>query len=326
MTSTAISAAPSRRLLGIALVLVSSAMFAMAGTFTKMIDADAWVISGWRGAVSAILLFGYIVWRHRRTGCPLVLRLDSRGWIVAALSASASVSYIASFKNTYVANVAVIYALSPLVAALLGRLVLAEPVRRLTIVTSIISFGGVAVIAASGMGTGHLLGDSLAVLMTVLFALYVVSVRAYHDVPILWAVTVSALGLHLLSWIVSDPMAISSRDLGVALLFGASFTIAVILFTEGARMLPVAETALLSTTDVPLAAGFAWVMLAEAPPLATFFGGAIIMAAMIVQALGDLTASRWQSWRLVRDRRGSSGGSDGQGVTPRIDAKGIKVD
>lgn len=254
------------RLLGTTLVLVSAALFALAGSFTKMIDADPWVISGWRGLVSAILMFSYILWRHYRTGRPLVFRLGRPGWTVVVLSALSAITYIASFKNTYVANVAVIYAVTPLVAALLARIFLGEPVRTLTMVTALISFAGVLAIAASGLGSGHLMGDGLALAMTVLFALYVVAVRAYQDVPVLWAVTVAALILHLLSWILADPTALSAEDFKVAMLFGATFTAAVILFTEGARILPVAETGLLSTADVPFAVAFAWLLLGEIPP------------------------------------------------------------
>ncbi len=303
MSTTEVSASANKRTLGIVLVLLSSALFALAGSFTKMITADSWVIAGWRGLIGAVMLFGYLLWRRQHNGIPLELRLDHKGWTVAALSALASVSYIASFKHTYVANVAVIYALCPLIAALLAWLLLKEPVRKLTIVTAFISFGGVLIIAASGLGSGHLFGDGLALAMTVVFALYLVAVRAFQNVPVIWAITVGCLILHLLSWMVADPMALSSRDLGIALMFGATFTTGVVLFTEGARLLPVSETALLTTTDVPLAVGFAWLLLGETPPLATFIGGAVIIAAMVVQTFGDLTASRWQSWKLFRGRR-----------------------
>jgi drug/metabolite transporter (DMT)-like permease len=210
--------------------------------------------------------------------------------------------YIGALKYTYVANVAVIYAIAPFLAAGLALAFVGEKVRPLTIITATLSLCGVAWIVADGLGSVSGFGDFLALGMTVSFAIYMVAVRAFPDAPVLLAVATSSFLIFLFSFVVSTPLAINQQDMIYLVLFGLTFSSAVILFTEGARLLPVADTALIGTMDVPFAAGFAWVFLNEIPPPATILGGLVVVAAVALQAVGDLTGARWQAWRALRGR------------------------
>ena len=117
MTGAAGSA--SERRLGIALVALSAAVFGLAGVLTKSIDADPLTITSWRGLVGGILISAYVFWR-RAHGSGESLRLGRGGWMLALLGTAASIAFIAAFKNTYVANVVVIYATVPFVVAVLA--------------------------------------------------------------------------------------------------------------------------------------------------------------------------------------------------------------
>src|SRR5690606_27927424 len=108
--------------LGAGLVVASSAFFAMAGIFTKSISSDPWTIACWRGLVGGLLITAYVLWRSGRSGVSLAF--GWRGWMMVAVGVFASLGFIAAFKYTYVANVAIIYAAVPLVAAALEWLVL----------------------------------------------------------------------------------------------------------------------------------------------------------------------------------------------------------
>ena len=151
----------------------------------------------------------------------------------AALS---SIAFIAAFKYTYVANVAVIYATVPFMAAAIEWLALGNRTRLQTMATAAVSLVGVAIIVAGSVGGGNLFGDGLAVLMTFGCAVYLVMIRAYRGTPVVWAAAVSSLLLFLAGWIVTDPLAIAGRDFAVIATFGLSFAAASILWTEGARL------------------------------------------------------------------------------------------
>jgi drug/metabolite transporter (DMT)-like permease len=284
--------AKAERLLGIALVAASAAVFGLTGVLTKSIHADPLVITCWRGGVGSLLIGLYVWWRRSRTTPRQSLRLGWRGWLLALEGAAASIAFIAAFKFTYVANVAIIYAAAPFVTALLAFLIVRERIRMSTISASLVCLAGVGLIVWSGLGAGNLLGDGLALLMTVGSALYMIMVRAFRDAPVVWAGAVSAFLLFLFGWIVADPLAISARDGLLLMAFGGSFALASVLWTEGSRLIPAPESALLGSAEVPFAILFGWLFLAEIPPAASFAGGAVVLAAVFAHAGNDWHAAR----------------------------------
>lgn len=280
-----------KRLAGIALVTASTAFFGLAGVFTKATTADPWTIAGWRGFVGAVLVAAYVFWRRRAGAGEASLRLGWRGWALAVVGAVSSILFIASFKHTYVANVAVIYATVPFIAAAMEWVAFGEHAKSRTMIVALISLAGVAIIVSGGLGSANLFGDLLALAMTAGCALYLVMIRAFRDTPVVWSAAVSALLLFGASWLVVDPLAVSARDMVVMCAFGVSFAAAVILWTEGARLLPAAEAGLLGTAEVPLAVFFAWLILAELPPATSIVGGAIVLAAVLIHASRDIALS-----------------------------------
>jgi drug/metabolite transporter (DMT)-like permease len=285
------NATEANRIAGIVLVTVSTAFFALAGIFTKATSADPWTIACWRGLIGSIAIGTYVRVRRDRTA-PHGLRLGWRGWALAVVGAVSSVFFIASFKYTYVANVSVIYATVPFMAAAIDWSVLGLKPRLQTILTALASLVGVVVIVAGSVGGGHLLGDALAVVMTFGCAIYLVMIRAWRDTPVVWAAAVAAFLLFLAGWVATDPLAISVRDFLVIAGFGLSFAAASILWTEGGRLLPASEAGLLGAAEVPLAILFGWLILAETPPLQSFAGGAIVLVAVFVHAGRDVLMQR----------------------------------
>jgi drug/metabolite transporter (DMT)-like permease len=281
-----------RHILGVALIVASTAFFALAGIFTKATSADPWVIACWRGFVGALAIAAYVYVRRDRSAPAASFRLGWRGWALAVVGALSSIAFIAAFKYTYVANVAVIYATVPFMAAAIEWLALGNRTRTQTMLTAAVSLVGVAIIVAGSVSGGNLFGAGLAVLMTFGCAVYLVMVRAYAGTPVVWAAAISSLMLFLAGWIFADPLAISSRDFMVIAAFGLSFAAASILWTEGARFLPASESGLLGAAEVPLAILFAWLILSELPPLQSAIGGAIVLLAVFVHAGRDALVAR----------------------------------
>jgi drug/metabolite transporter (DMT)-like permease len=122
-----------------------------------------------------------------------------------------------------------------------------------------------------------------------------IMVRAFRDTPVVWAGAVSAFLLFILGWFVTDPLVVSARDAVLLVTFGASFALASILWTEGARLIPAPESGLLGSAEVPFAILFAFLFLAEIPPVASMVGGAIVLCAVFAHAGRDWLAARSQT-------------------------------
>lgn len=273
--------------LGVGLILGSTVPFALAGVFTRLIEADVWSVLGWRGCIGGVLIYAYARFSEGGSAQPM----GRRGWLVALVGAVASVAFLSAFRLTTIANVTLIYATAPFVAAILDRLIRGERMRAEVMRSAAISVAGVGMIVAGGLGGHGWVGDGLAICMTVLMTLYVVMIRAWPEVPALKAGALSGLPLVALGLLLGSPFAVSGSDVVWLCLFGLSFAGAVILFTEGARRIPAAETGLYGGAETPLAVLFAWAILSEWPPLATFVGGAVILAVVFWRGWRDLSSS-----------------------------------
>ncbi len=215
------------------------------------------------------------------------LRLGLRGWLLASVGSVASIAFIYAFKLTYVANVAVIYATAPFFAAGLAWLVMRETAKGRTLIAGALSLAGVTIIVSGGLGTGNLMGDLLAVAMTFGNAAYIVLIRKFADVPVVWAGGASALQLFVVGAVMGAPLDVSASDAFLLVMFGAAFAGAVILWTEGTRLIPSAQSALLGTVEIPCATLLAWIFLSELPPMTAVLGGAVILLAVLWHAAID---------------------------------------
>ena len=273
------------RVLGALLVVASALAFSLAGVFTRMINADAWTIACWRGLFGGALIALYVAWSGRGRPLRETFGLGWRGWLLATVGSLASLALILAFKLTY--------ATAPFLAAALGWLLLRERLRRPTAVAALVSGVGVLIVAAGGLGSGNLAGDATALAMTLGSALYMILIRAFRDTPVVLAGGVSALRLFVLGWFLVDLFAVTRQDLLLLSLFGISFAVAVVvLWTEGTRLIPAAEVALLGSAETPFATLFAWLLLAELPPLASWIGGGGVLTAVVGHALHEFTRPR----------------------------------
>jgi drug/metabolite transporter (DMT)-like permease len=285
--SAAASEASRGRTAGVLLVLGSAVAFSLAGVLTKLVESDAWTVVCWRGFFGAPLIVLYVMWRARGRPRGTLFRLGWQGWVLATITSLTSAAFIAAFKLTYVANVVIVYATVPFVAAGLGWLALRERVRASTIAAATAAIAGVAIMVSGGAGAGHLAGDLLAVLMTIGMAIYMVLIRILHQTPVVLALAASSLQLFFVGWFLGDPLAVSEGDLFILAIFGVAFAAGAILLTEGTRLIPAAEAGLLGTADTPIAMFLAWLILAELPPAASMVGGAIALGAVIAHAGRD---------------------------------------
>ncbi len=288
---------------GIALVVGSAVLFSLTGVLTKVIASDAWTILCWRGLIGGGLIALYVLGRRRGRPVRSTFRLGWRGWLLATEGSLASLAFIFAFKLTYVTNVAVIYATAPFLAAALERLLLGTPLRPATLAAAAVSLLGILVMVSGEGGVDIRLGDAVALAMAFGSALYMVLIRLYRDTPAVLAGGVSGLQLFLVGWVMVDPLAVSLGDALLLALFGLSFALAVVLWTEGTRRLPAAESGLLGTAETPFAILLAWLVLSELPPTASLIGGAVVLAAVFAHAGRDFL--------LAVRRRAGAGGAGG---------------
>ena len=160
-------------------------------------------------------------------------------------------SFIAALQLTSVADVLIIQATAPFVAAFLGRVWLKEPVDMAVLVASGIAFLGVAIMVVGSIGRGSIDGDLFAMLMTLGFALMIVMMRRWRHVSMMPAVLVGTMLAVLASAPLARPLDPSWQDFVWLALFGLSqMGLGWILLTTGAPKIPAGEAALLGVLEV----------------------------------------------------------------------------
>lgn len=273
----------SQRGLGVALLLLSAAVFSTAGLFTKGVEADSWSILFWRGLFAGCFTLGYLAARGR-------LRLEfatlgTSGWAVAIIGAAGSAIYIPALKITSIANVTLIYAAVPLLAAALAWAWIGERPSRRVLLCCLAAFLGVLVIVHGSLGAPELAGDLMALGMTASLAAIMVIYRRFPETPVGAPAVLMSFLLLPPALLFGGPFAADLGEIGIMSAFGLVFSVAYVTLAEGARRVPAAEAGLLSSLEMPLAPLWAWLLLADLPPTDTWIGGAAIMGAVLYSQL-----------------------------------------
>jgi drug/metabolite transporter (DMT)-like permease len=267
------------RTTGILLVVLSVFVFSLGGIFTKGVHAGAWDIIFWRGLFGTAFTLLYVWWCGSLKSN--FLALGKMGWIAAIVGASSTAAYIPAFKLTTIANVSLIYAATPMISALLAWWWIGERAAKAVLVASVVSLLGFFIIVGGSVGGVHLKGDLLACYMALSFAVGMVIFRAFPSTPAAGVSAMSSILLMPLALAFGSPFKSSLSDILVMIAFGLSFAVASITLSEGTKRLPAAEASLLSILEVVFAPVLAFAFFAEIPALATFAGGALILASVL---------------------------------------------
>lgn len=265
---------------GVTLLLVSAVTFSTAGLFTKGVASDAYTIIFWRGLFAVAFLAAWLFWRDRAVMGAEFAAMGRSGWAVMLASSAGTAAFIPAFKLTSIANVALIYAAAPFAAAGIAWVWMREAPSRRVVLASLAALAGVAIIVGGSLQTPNLLGDMLALWMTLSMAVVIVIYRRFPATPSSAPMIVSSLILAAMALIVSAPLEAPTTEIPVMAGFGLVHALAFVTLAEGARYLPAAETGLLSALETPLAPVWAWLLLSEIPNSETILGGGVILAAV----------------------------------------------
>lgn len=273
--------------LGVALVTAAAVAWSLAGFFTRLIPLDAWTILFWRGIFGGFFISLYVIAHYRGRTLAVTRAMGWPGLLITCLSTLGMTSFIPALKLTSVANVAIICATGPFVAAVIAWLWLRERVSALTLGGSMLAFAGVALtVAGAGGGTNSLSGDILAFVMTSAIAAMTVALRRYRGVPMLPTACLSNLLGSVISLAFTAPLAVGTVDLGNLALFGlVQMSLGLTFFTIGSRLIPAAEAALITVLETPLAPLWVWLAFGERVSSHALIGGGVVMIAVIGHVL-----------------------------------------
>lgn len=284
---------------GALMVLGAALAWSFGGVIARFISAeDSWTVVAWRSIFAAAFLLAFMLWRDGFSGTKRLFR--DMGWpgiAVGLCFAASSICFILALGYTTVANILLIQAGVPLIAALMGVVFLKERVDLVTWGAIALVIGGIAVMVSDSFTAGASpIGDALAVTIAIFFSTATVITRRHSTLRMTPAVCFGAIAAAIVGVVLSSGMAVTMGDLGWLFLFGAfNLGLGMALFVTGARLIPSALAALLSVFEPVLGPIWVWLVHGETPAARTLLGGAVVFIALLAHIL----------WQWKRSRRTS---------------------
>lgn len=274
---------------GVVLVLLAGLLWSTMGLVIRLIEAGTWQILFWRSLGLVPVLFLVIALRSRGAPFARVRAAGLTGLVGGVALVVAFAGAIYAIQATTVANAVFLFAASPLLTALLSRVVLGEAVRAATWAAIALAGVGMYLMVREGLALGAGLGNLAALLSAAGFAVFSLTLRRGRAGDMLPAVMIggmlSILAAAAVLLATGEPIAVPARDIGLSMAMGA-----VILgggmaaYTTGSRAVPAAELTLLTMLEVLMAPVWVFLFLGETASAGTFLGGAVLLVAILVNA------------------------------------------
>ena len=278
---------------GVAFMLAAGAFASVNGVLFRNIEAATdWQIIFWRNSTMFLFLMGLLILRTRGAVVTSFRAAGKPGLVGGLILGAGNIFFALSIIHTTVANSLFILSASPFIAAAFAWLLLRERVQAETVYFMLASLAGVGIMVYEGLGGGRLYGNAMAVVTMLCHAGFVVSLRAGKAADMLPSVVIAGLTGTLIAFAAgARPGDITAHDWAISTAMGAgAMSLGFVFFTAGSRYVPAAQVALLSLSEVVLGPILVLVIVHEVPSALTLIGGAVVLAAVILQALWGMRA------------------------------------
>lgn len=287
---------------GLALVMAAGVFWSFMALGIRLIDEGTlWQVLFYRSIALCVVLFLLIAWR---SGWRPVSAVKQSGWAGVLGGFSLFLAFtgaIYSIQNTNVANAIFLFAAAPFMSAILGLWLLKERVPRATWIAMLFAIIGIMVMVIDGFSLGQASGNLAALGSAFGFAMLTIALRWGKVRDMLPAIFLSGLFSSIIAAVFclgSDSgFLMPAQDTAIALSLGVfQLGVGLTLFTIGSRVVPAAELALLSMTEVVLGPVWVWWVLGESTTVETLIGGMVLLLAIGGNAVAGIRRER----RLAR--------------------------
>jgi len=266
-------------------MVAAPVLWSTAGVVTRHIDrAEPFEQVFWRSLFAALFVAVVLLFTRQK---PQVGRATA---FSAAMWAVMFTAFVVALSLTTIANTLVVMSIAPLLTALLSFVVLKEAVSTRTWLAAGAAAVGIAWMFHNGFAGGHLAGMLVALLIPAASAANLIALRAASArVDLVPAVMLGGALSCLIALPLALPFNASSRDLLLLGFLGVfQLGLPCMLLVVASRTLRPPEIALLSLLEVVLGPLWAWIGAGEAPGNATLYGGAIVLAALVLNEISTL--------------------------------------
>ena len=275
---------------GLLLTALGVLVIAPDALLLRLITLPAEQVVLWRGLLNVAGFLLIVLFRYRSQWWRAYVACGYVGIGCALLFSLSSIGFVLGNHFTKAANVLVILASAPLIAALLSRLFLQEHLPLRTWLAIGGCMVGISLIVLDDLGSGSWLGSAFALMAAFGLAgnLTMARSQAHLDMSPMLAlsgmITASlALAWSGISW--SSSVMPDAINLGwLVLLCLVLLPIGFTLIQQGPQYLPSAEVSLLLLLETLFGTLLVWLFLSERPSAQALIGGVIVIIVILIKS------------------------------------------
>ncbi len=285
---------------GILCVMLATLGWSLSGVFVRALPGlDAWTMNAYRAGSTSVLLLVYLAVRYRGAlgrhlwpGQPHALA------IAGVFFAGGSTLYLLALTMASVASVSCLGATAPIFAAMLAWLAMGERTSGVVLIAALVAFVGVFLIVgaeSAALATGFA-GTLVGLMVGFCFAGQTVVLRRFRNLEMIPGIMFGGILVVAAAALINGIPMLSGTEIVLLFLMGLlQLAIPLIFYAEGAKHVSAVAMSLITLGDVILNPFWAWIGFDEVPPAGTYWGGLLILGAIVIATLVE----NRRSWNRV---------------------------
>jgi drug/metabolite transporter (DMT)-like permease len=278
-----------KKLPGSLLVFIGAICLSFGGLIVKSFEgANLWQILFWRQFFFSIIVLLYLFATYKKNFFKSFYVSGLPGFIGGMFLGIGFAAYVFSMYTTTVANTNFIITTETIFLAVFGYFFLKEKINLITFIAIVLGMSGVLLILGSSLSiqsNEQFIGNMVAFIMPISFAILVVIVRKYPTVDMVPAQFTAGVFAAIIGFFVTDKLSISLHDLFLASMAGFfQIGFGFILITIGSQTTPSAVVGVLMLSEAVFGPFWAWLFINEIPPTSVLVGGSIIIFSILFQS------------------------------------------
>ena len=277
-----------KKLPGPLLVFMGAVCLSFGGLIVKSFEgANLWQILFWRQTFFAIIVALYLVITYKKNFFKSFYKSGLSGFIGGLFLGIGFVAYVFSMYTTTVANTNFIITTETIFLAVFGYFFLKEKINLITFISIVLGMSGVLLILGNSLSiqsSEQFIGNIVAFIMPISFAILVIVIRKYPSVDMVPAQFIAGVFAAIIGYFVAGKLSISLHDLFLASLAGFfQIGFGFIFITIGSQTTPSAVVGVLMLTEAVFGPLWAWLFINEIPPSSVLLGCGIIIFSILFQ-------------------------------------------
>ncbi len=248
-------------------------------------EASIWQILLIRSVFFIIALVLFLISTYKKNTMKIIKEAGYPAFIAGLVMSLSFISYVYSMAIISVANVVFIISTQTMFLAIFGYFFLKEKISFICFISIVLAMSGISIMVGDSILSGSLLGNIIALAIPINFSILVMIIRKNKNLDMVPAVFYAGIFSIIYGLLLSESYVFSNHDIKMGFFLGVpQLAFGFICITIGSRTTASTTVGLLMLTETLFAPVWVWLFLNEIPPISVLIGGAVIIAAIILNS------------------------------------------